>query len=535
MTLLGLLRDFGQSATRLATLGRVGSKSLTIVRDNFIPASAIGQTLSGALGSQGLASNVVMAPVLWIMRTFTEAQAVVEHRLASGVWRQAIDHGLEQLLDRPNEAYDGDVMMKAACISYVLAGNAYWRKVRNRFGDVIALWYIPHWLIQPRWPPDGSAFISHYDYAHGHGPPERLLPRDLVHLRFGLDPENTRLGYSPLKPLLREVFSDDDAGRFTATILENMGVPGLIMSPKEGYKPNADEVTKLREYLKVAFSGSRRGEPMVMGVPTETTQFGFDPNKLMLTNLRDIAEERVCAMLGIPAAVVGFGSGLQSTRVGATMRELRRLAWVQCLIPMEKSIAKQLTAQLLPDFVSQTRRFRVRFDTSGVSAFQEEEDLRAARIAKLVGTGVLRIDRAQDILGLEVDDTQRVYLRPAASIAVGPDAPTAPPATQIQGTLAVGDRVRVKDGAAHDEMTRGAVGTIKEISTPALGILFDGMDGVHKWYVEAEIERVTVPAGDEEAPTPMGDMEMDAADDTKLVAAIAGRLGFHRNGKHQEE
>lgn len=53
----------------------------------------------------------------------------------------------------------------------------------------------------------------------------------------------------------------------------------------------------------------------------------------------------------------------------------------------------------------------------------------------------------------------------------------------------VGDRVIVKDGKAHDSMTNGKTGTIKEISTEALGVKFDGMEKIHKWYVDDELNR----------------------------------------------
>ena len=415
---------FGDSFLQLLGLKSkpVETKGLTIsgeYSDGFIPRESWRALASWGLGDgDGLNSNVIMAPVMWVMRTFTEAQARVQRR-TDKMWDWVEDHAVEILIDQPNDAYDGDAIWKGTCISFILQGDAYWRKIRNRFGDVIALWYVPHWLMRPISPLDGSVFISHYEFTHGHGTPTQLDPRDVVHFRFGLDPRDPRHGYSPLRPLLQEIFTDDEAATFSAKILENMGVPGLMVSPKnENFKPSKEEQDKLTAYLKTAFSGQNRGAPMVMGIPTDVAQFGFDPNKLMLGNLRDIAEERVCAALGLPAAVVGFGSGLQSTKVGATMRELRRLAWVQCLIPMQKSLARQLTSQLLPDFVAQTRRFRVRFDTTDVSAFQEEEDLRAERVTKMVQGGVLRIDRAQDMLGLEVDDSQKVYLRPSNSIAI---------------------------------------------------------------------------------------------------------------------
>lgn len=423
----GLMRRLGE-AFKALTIQTVAEG------EPFYEERALPQALPIAGTQRGLDANVIMAPVLWIMRTFTEAQAVVQRKLPDAVWGPVDDHPVERLIDRPNDFYDGDALWKATALSFVLEGNAYWRKVRNPFGEVVGLWYVPHWLMRPEFPSDGSAFISHYRYTPGTGQPIPIPRRDVVHFRFGLDPENTRLGLSPLRCLLREVLTDQEASRFSETILQNMGVPGLMIAPKsDANAPTPDQVKEMKEFVESNFRSGNRGRALVLGKPTEISQFGFDPNKLMLANLRDISEERVCAVLGIPSAVVGFGSGLQSTKVGATMRELRRLAWVQCLIPMQKSLAKQLTGQLLADFTAQSRRYRVRFDTSDVSAFQEEDDLRATRVAKLVVAGILRVDRAQEMLGLEVDQTQQVYLRPTTAQPFGPGAPApaesgAPPA-----------------------------------------------------------------------------------------------------------
>lgn len=62
---------------------------------------------------------------------------------------------------------------------------------------------------------------------------------------------------------------------------------------------------------------------------------------------------------------------------------------------------------------------------------------------------------------------------------------TNPAGSQYQ----VSDRVRVKAGARHDDMSRGKTGTIRQISSPALAVQFDGMAEIHKWYVDAEVER----------------------------------------------
>lgn len=64
------------------------------------------------------------------------------------------------------------------------------------------------------------------------------------------------------------------------------------------------------------------------------------------------------------------------------------------------------------------------------------------------------------------------------------------PAMEGVTPFELGDRVRVKRGRAHDSMTSGKTGEIVEIGTDALGIKFEGMAEVHKWYVADELEVV---------------------------------------------
>ena len=400
-------------------------KRETKSHDDFIPANIDWSDLRLPRTSyiysndvkRGLRSNVFMSPVMWVMRTSTEADARLQAK-RQGMWQWVEDSEIEQLLNEPNPFYGGDEMFKGLTLSYQMDGNAYIKTTRNVFGSIIQLDYIPHWLIRPETLEGSNDLITHYEYTPG-GERFLLAPRDVIHIRFGLDPRNVRIGLSPLKALMREIFTDDEAANFSATILRNMGVPGLLVSPKEGARqPTKAEVDETKEFFSTSFNRDRRGEPLVMGAPTDVKQFGFDPNQLTLANLRDIAEERVCAALGIPAAIIGFGAGLQQTKVGATMRELRRLAWAACINPMHNSFGKQIGRQLIPEFRSQTRRFRIRFDTREVSAFSEEETEKAARIGTLVEKGIMRVDKAQEIMGLEVDESQAIYLRSTNTLAV---------------------------------------------------------------------------------------------------------------------
>ncbi len=364
----------------------------------------------------GIDSSVVTAPVQWLQRAITEAPLVIETKVGDEI-KRTDEHDFLALIEKPNGFYSGDQLMWATVFSWCTAGNAYWFKVRDAGGRVRELWYAPHWLVEPKHPDDGSAFISHYEYRPGGLTPMRLDIEDVVHLRHGIDPRNARKGLSPLHGAIREIFTDIEASNFSASLLKNSGVPGVVISPDGGVMGLEDDIASLKKMFVEAFTGDRRGEPLVMGSKTQVQQFGFNPQQMDMSVTRNVAEERVCACLGLPAAVVGFGSGLEQTKVGATMGELRRLAWTNGVIPAQRSIAKELTRSLLPDFRGADNS-KVVFDTTDVAALEEDLNTRAARMGQMVNGGVITVAEAREEMGFDVDDTHRVFLRPLAVIEV---------------------------------------------------------------------------------------------------------------------
>jgi HK97 family phage portal protein len=361
----------------------------------------------------GMHSSVVMAPVLWIARTYPEAPLAVER---DGEIER--DHPMAQLIRNPNPFYSGHLLEMATLINLVLNGNAYWLKVRNRMRGPVQLWYVPYWMMQPKAPDDGSAYISHYAYSPL-GVPIRVEVEDVVHLRYGIDPQNIRQGLGLLTPLLREIFTDDEAAAFTASLLRNAGVPGLVVSPaSESATVSETDKKDVKEYLKQAFSGDARGEPLVMTGPTRVEQFGFDPQKLDLARLREIPEERVCAMLGMPAAVVGFGSGLAQTKVGATMSEMREMAYESCIIPLQRLVAAELDRQLLPDFEPRPETCRTIYDLSEVRVLQEDQNRLALRWDTMIRGGWVEVAEGRQAMRLEVKPEHHIYLRPFSALVV---------------------------------------------------------------------------------------------------------------------
>lgn len=385
----------------------------------------------GQAVGDGLDSSLVSPVLCWKMRTFPEAPAVVQE-LEDEQWRTLRQsHGntrvrpLMDLLARPNPFYDGRILWMATCLDFTF-GEAFWLKIRNPIGEVIQLWWVPRGLIEPWAAPGGRDFITHYLYHAGGGPPIIVAPRDVVHFRFGMDPRNIRRGFSQLAAIMREVYTDEQACAFTASILRNLGVIGVIISPKvqEGSAASAiDDVKEVRDYVDTQFTGERRGKTLAVGSPTEVQLLQYNLQGFDVGPIRDIGEERICAAVGLPAAVVGFGTGLQQTKVGATMREMVALAWKGCLIPEQKIKAGELCRSLMPDFGLDPAQFRIAFDTTEVMALWEDEKDRGDRLVKLFVGGVVKRGEARRELGLKTDAKDDIFVQTPAT-----GAPAQPPA-----------------------------------------------------------------------------------------------------------
>ena len=192
-----------------------------------------------------------------------------------------------------------------------------------------------------------------------------------------------------------------EAGAFVGAIMRNGGVPGLLFSPRGNENSmSTEDVAELKNYLRSQFTGDERGTPLVSSVDARIEMFGYDPKALDLSVVRNTAEERVCAALGIPAAVVGFGTGLQQTKVGATMRELRKEAWIGGILPLLTSIAATINRSLMPDFQSTSGALEFHYDSSKVPAVAEDRDLVESRRMKRGEGCVLLVNEGRRALGL---------------------------------------------------------------------------------------------------------------------------------------
>jgi HK97 family phage portal protein len=385
-----------------------------------------------------LRNSIVGGCVNWMAKTFPEADLSVQrYDQETQQMVATLDHPMRLLLNRPNPHFSGRLLRMAICTDFVVTGNAYVIKVRSADGTVVQLWWAPSSTLTPAstkrsqdtayGSTEEAAFISHYDYSVGSGQSATEIPvDDVIHFRYGISPDNTKLGRSPLASVFRELFTDDEAANFTAALLRNSAIPGVVLAPGEGVGAvNEEDLNQIRDRWSDQFGSDNRGRLMIMRGATKVTTVSFSPQEMNLRELRRIPEERVSGALGVPAIVAGLGAGLDRSTF-ANMAEAREMAWESGLIPIQSLIADDLTAQLLPDFDDDPTASVV-FDYSNIRVLQADQTDMARRWRELVAGSIAKRSEARAALNLPVEPGDDVFLMPMNVIEVGGGAiPPAP-------------------------------------------------------------------------------------------------------------
>lgn len=364
-------------------------------------------------------SNAHIEPPLKVLRQ-TDPEADPEWLAASP---------LQALLDDPNPWHDALELWFWTQYARHCDGNAYLRKVRTGnelTGNVIELWPISPRLMRPVTEDNSSNFIDYYEYAYAPGKKERVPTENIVHFRIGIDDRDHRLGLAPIKRLIREIASDDEATAFQDALLHNYGIPGLVVQVPENTPIPEDAAVALKERMSTAFGNGNRGNVGVLTGGASMVQLGFSPEQLNLEVLHNVPETRIAAVMGVPPAMAGLGVGLAQTSNFASMAQVRENFTEVTLITAWRMDAAKLNKQLKPDFTTE-RTIAIHHDLSKVRALQEDMDSQYRRLDLGVRSYWIRPSEARVAVGLvadpELDDLwlNRATSAPSAALGDGGD------------------------------------------------------------------------------------------------------------------
>lgn len=359
-------------------------------------------------------SSLLCSAIRWLGNTWPKAPLYVKESTGKkGESVQVPDHPLVKLWNRPNKYYSGSTLRKGIAFSWILRSEGFIIiNYNNAETEPIELWYEPHWTIRPAWPVDGSEFISKYQVQRN-GQWLDIPVENVIHLRDGINPYNQRSGFSGVPSILRELYGDSQAADYYATLMGGSAVPPFMVALDANMKMNQKEIDLFTADLISKTSGKRKGRPIV-AKGAKAYKLGFNPRELNLQETRYMAEDRFCAVMGIPAVVLELGSG-QAHSIYNNVQQAEKRAWESYILPMLSHIEEELNVQLLTAWEGDDTNRYCQHDLSKIPALQEDEDKKAARLGKLYDAGVIMRSEARGGLnygpsdGVENSDVDKIF------------------------------------------------------------------------------------------------------------------------------
>ena len=415
-------------ALRLATAIALGTKasvfpSATFGPSWFLPPAGFVDGMLSGIG-KGRGNSIVEASLGYLARTFPEAPSAVFELDDADVLIKVPGHPATELLAHPNPVMIGEDFSNYEITALQVDGNGYIWKQRSIGGEIIALWPLMPDLVTPRGDDRATdmadQWIDHYEYRPV-GQQIKIERDDMVHLRDGFDPDNPRLGQSKLKGVLREILGDELAGQFAVGLLRNMGVPGVVLTPRSKEEgPSREDAEGMEEVWKDRFTGDNRGGAYVIhGGAMDVKVVGFSPEQMNFRDLARLPEERISGVLGVPAILAGLGAGLERA-IESNLQGLREHYTETTLVPAWRVSGSRWTAALMPDIDPGSGRVIAR-DLMGVRALQPDQDALYKRQRDGVEGSFVMISDARKAVHLPVDASHEVFMIPVGKMLVPAD------------------------------------------------------------------------------------------------------------------
>ncbi|HEY0072989.1 MAG TPA: phage portal protein [Abditibacteriaceae bacterium] len=376
-------------------------------------------------------SSVPALCLAWEKRASIEAEICIQTTDTNEDWKRTLTPRARkalQTLRHPHPGRSGRELLDALRFDFHVFGDAYIWKGRAGSGRVVQLWHMPATMIDPRWKENGSDFISCYEYRVN-GEVYAIPVEDIIHIRNGYNPDwQGRKGVGTWHASLREVATDNEAGAIAAYLCKNIGIPGVIVSPKQLGSQGITKMEKaqraeFKEMWRESFTGANRGEPFIQSIPVDITMPGFSLEQMCFGLLRSVPEERLSGAFGIPGAIINLGSAVGDSKTKGGRNDERKQAYENCVIPNNIIFAQALTDGFLAEEFD-TLDYRVWFDLSNVACLKADENELFKTLVQASGGPFLTPNEARTKTGykpIEGGDTLR--------------EPKAPEAPDLEGDL----------------------------------------------------------------------------------------------------
>jgi len=399
------------SQSRDIYLTGYGSGQLQTLLRRALPGST--KDWARVAGDLGL-NGVVASAIDWYVRNYPQATPRLYRPVDSQQAEPVEDHPVLQLMAQPDPMIMGSLFWGWVIQDYKLFGNTYLRKIRSSTrGTVTALQFLPQDMVRPVG--NGVNPLTHYIYTTD-GRSFDIPVSDIIHIRYGRDPSDIRIGRAPLTAVLREIATDNTASTTAYGLLANGAMPSLIVGPdakETSVDMSMDDARQVKRQLHEDLTGDGSGGIVVMTGAYKMDRVSLTPSELALDSVRRVPEERICSALGINPMVLGLGSGLERSTY-SNYERAQQAAWEDGMVPLLRTLADAITADLLPEYPETQQGDFVMYDLETVRALADDMQAEATRAERLYKSGIIDRAEAKRIAGLEAVPEDEGQLHPTA-------------------------------------------------------------------------------------------------------------------------
>lgn len=214
--------------------------------------------------------------------------------------------------------------------------------------------------------------IVQYRYSTDAGQ-QTFLPADVMHWKCW-NPSDPLIGLSPLHAAAMVVTQNNEAKRWNAALLQNMGRTSGVFSTDKNLTD--EQFKRFKDELKTKFSGhDNAGRPMVLEGGLHWEQMGLNSVEMDWIEGQKLSMREICAIYNVPSQLVGD----TEASTYSNYKEASKAFWRGTVTPDLAALRDELNRFLVPKF-DKSRKLYLDFDLDGVDALQEDKDLMWTRL-----------------------------------------------------------------------------------------------------------------------------------------------------------
>lgn len=174
-----------------------------------------------------------------------------------------------------------------------------------------------------------------------------LVRENYIWISLGSDPECPEKGEDQWAGFYDDLRTLREEAKYTADVLENGGVVGIVISKKDSNDFLGDDVVdRITKDATAATTGSKRGSVLVVGASVGVDELGSTPERMALDKLTLGAQARVAANLNTALMVLGLPD---PGKTYSNLREAKQGTFLTGVVGFHDVLKEALEMDLLPD------------------------------------------------------------------------------------------------------------------------------------------------------------------------------------------